>query len=333
MKEALMPNNPLVSILLGSYNQKDYIRQALASALNQTYPNIEVVAYDNGSTDGTADILRSYAGDGRIKLLFSNDNIDQTKSTRSALAHCSGEFISILCGDDYYLPDKIQRQMERFYSLPPEYGVVYSPVYRLNVLTGQRWLEPCPKENGFVLKELLLQHHTAGHISWCAPLIRKECFARHPMHEDLSVEGESIFFRFALSFKFSYLDEPLTVMRDHLNNAGKATKQCADAILLILEKLAGDPQFPSEMVAPLNILRSSLFRNYGWQGIRIIEDKQWARKCFFLSAGYLPRQILHPKMMIGFCLSFLPQTSLRLINQLANRLVSHRENVVFKNSF
>lgn len=321
---------PKVTILLGSYNQKDYIRQALESALDQTYPNIEIIAYDNGSTDGTADILRSYADDGRINFLATTDNIAPSQITISALSRSSGEFVSFLCGDDFYLPDKIQRQMERFESLPPEYGVVHSPVYRHNVLTGERWLESCPKESGFILKELLTQHNSSGHIAWCAPLIRRECFLRHPMHKDLAVEGESIFFRFAISFKFSYLDEPLTVMRDHLTNAGKAITRCAEFIRPVLEKLEREPRFPQELTAPLNILRGRLFRNYGWQGVRIIEDGAWARTCFTLSAGYLPREIFHPRMIIGIFLSLLPRTALRLINRCANRLVSHRENAVYK---
>lgn len=57
---------PLVSVILCAYDQKDYLSQAVESVLAQTYPSIELILIDNGSTDGSADLLRPYAEDGQI---------------------------------------------------------------------------------------------------------------------------------------------------------------------------------------------------------------------------------------------------------------------------
>lgn len=321
---------PKVSILLGSYNQRDFIRQSVESALSQTYPNIEIIAHDNGSTDGTAEIIRSYASDPRLKLCFSRENISQTRSIMAALSESTGEFITILCGDDYYLPHKIQRQMECFDSLPPEFGLVYCSVYRHNVLTGDRWVEPCIKEDGFILRKMLLQYHTAGAISWISPLIRRECFARFPWHTDLSFEGESVFFRFALAYKFKFLDEPLAVMQDHNMNAGKAIAQCSNAAMLAFERLRQEPLFPKDMAHPVDIFLGRAFRNYGWQAVRFLEDRQWARDCFAQSIKRHRLQIFHPRTILGLCLSMAPQGALRAINRIAAKFIHHNEAVSFK---
>jgi len=61
--------DPLVSILTCIYNQSSYVRQTVESVLNQTYRNWEWVVLDDGSTDGTADIIQK-AGDSRIRYVF-----------------------------------------------------------------------------------------------------------------------------------------------------------------------------------------------------------------------------------------------------------------------
>lgn len=324
---------PKVSVIFGCYNQKDYVRQAIESALNQTYPNLEVIATDNGSTDGTQEILKEYANNPRVRLILRKENAPLTTLTNEAISLARGEFVSFLSGDDYYLPEKTQCQMESFAGLPADYGVVYSGGYRLNAITGEMWLDRTLKDSGYVLEDMLRKYNTVGFVIPISPVMRKECFLRYPYHEDMFSEGEAVLLRIALTYKFKYLDKPLVVMRDHLSNMGKAIKLNSREFIAAMEKFEREPDLPDRLRPALDLFRARIFRNYGWQGVRVAEDPQWARECFRLALGWHAWQIFHPKTPVGFCLSMLPKPVLHVFNAAANRVRRKKANVVFKESY
>jgi len=107
---------PKVSIHVIAYNQERYIAEALVSAVTQGYSNLEVVVSDDGSTDGTAAIIRELqvAYPGRIIALFNEANAGITINANKALRACSGEYVAFLGGDDVLLPGKIAAQVSWF---------------------------------------------------------------------------------------------------------------------------------------------------------------------------------------------------------------------------
>lgn len=103
--------SPLVSVVIPSYNAEPWIRQTIRSALAQTYPNIEVIVVDDGSTDSTADIVRRLmTEDSRLSLsVQKNRGVGAARNHGIALA--KGEFIAPLDHDDLWSPDKIEKQL------------------------------------------------------------------------------------------------------------------------------------------------------------------------------------------------------------------------------
>jgi len=100
-----------VSAIIPAYNAETYLAESLDSALAQTYPNLEVVVTNDGSTDGTADILRRY-GD-RIKVVHqSNQGLPAARN--AGIAAARGQWLAFLDSDDLWDPEKIQRQAEHF---------------------------------------------------------------------------------------------------------------------------------------------------------------------------------------------------------------------------
>lgn len=107
--------NPLVSIITPTYNHAKYIGACIESVKGQTYTNWELIIIDDGSTDATFDIAKTYAeNDSRIKLVHQeNIGIFKLSETYNKALHISkGEFIAILEGDDYWVPQKLEWQME-----------------------------------------------------------------------------------------------------------------------------------------------------------------------------------------------------------------------------
>lgn len=107
---------PKVSILIIAYNQKHLINDTLKSAIEQNYKSLEVVVADDGSTDGTAEIIQDYARrfPERVKALTGGPNLGITGNSNRGLSRCTGEFIAFQGGDDILLPGKIYRQVEWF---------------------------------------------------------------------------------------------------------------------------------------------------------------------------------------------------------------------------
>lgn len=111
-----MENTPKVSIHIISFNQKDYIAEAIESAVKQDYSNLEVVISDDASTDGTAEIISTYQQryPHRIVSLLNKNNVGVTKNANRALCKCTGKYIAFQGGDDVLMPGKITAQVEWF---------------------------------------------------------------------------------------------------------------------------------------------------------------------------------------------------------------------------
>jgi glycosyltransferase involved in cell wall biosynthesis len=115
---------PKVSVIVPIYNQAPFIRETLDSVLTQDYPHIELVLSDDGSTDGTSEILREYAQRDaeRVKLVASERNTGIAGAFNRALQAHTGEYIAWLGGDDVMLPGKLGRQVAALQERPDAIG-------------------------------------------------------------------------------------------------------------------------------------------------------------------------------------------------------------------
>lgn len=99
----------LVSIAMTTYNGEKFIKEQLDSLLNQTYNNLEIIICDDGSTDGTVEIIKEYEQtDNRIKLFQNEKNLGVLKNFEKAISLCRGEYIALSDQDDVWLGNKIE---------------------------------------------------------------------------------------------------------------------------------------------------------------------------------------------------------------------------------
>ena len=118
------PGSPLVSILIPCYNAEQWVGQTIESALAQTWPKKEIIVVDDGSTDGSLEIVRSF-GD-RIRW-ETGPNRGGNRARNRLLELASGEWLQYLDADDYFLPDKIAGQLADEPAYPPA-DLLYSPM-------------------------------------------------------------------------------------------------------------------------------------------------------------------------------------------------------------
>jgi len=312
--------SPKVSVVLCGYNQGEFLRAAVDSVLGQTFTDFELIAVDNGSTDNSAAILRTYELDPRVRLTLHPKNESVNRRFNQAVAEARGEYVSFLLADDFYLPEKLRRLLDCIQALPSDFAVVYGPSYRLNALTNERWVSKSLKESGSVLEKMLLDYFRQGPISFIAPLIKRDVLTRIPFYDDLFFEGEAYFFRLAMHCKFQYLDEPLVVMRDHPKNMGKAIKLNSAILQIVIHRLESDPAFPKEFAGAINAFWGRHMLNCAWQGVRVAEDGDWAIECVRTAIYRRTGYILHPKILSALLLAMLPKALLHAINAMADRI-------------
>lgn len=323
---------PLVSVLVCTYDQKEYVVEAVESVLAQTYRPIELIVIDNGSTDGSADALRRYVERGQLRLLAHPTNGPLTRRLNEGVRECHGDYVSILFGDDYYLPEKIARQVDRFSLLPDDFGLVYSPGYRLFQQTRRRTLWPSLRASGWVL-EAMLENYGKASISPISPLIRRECFAQHPFDEGVRLIADSVFLFMALSYRFEYLDVPLVVMRDHGSNVGWAYKSNFEDGLIVFDHLQRHPRFPARLRGRIVDIKSTRARDLAWKIARFGSDAREARRYLLRAIRWRPRQIVHPRAAGALVLSLLPNVVRQRVSGVASRLKGQRRELVYREDY
>jgi glycosyltransferase involved in cell wall biosynthesis len=109
------PQNPLMSVLINNYNYGRFLAAAIDSVLNQTYPHLEIIVVDDGSTDDSRAVMEAY-GD-RILAIFQ-PNAGQGAALNTGIRHASGDFVCLLDADDYFHPDKVAKVVDQFRQHP-----------------------------------------------------------------------------------------------------------------------------------------------------------------------------------------------------------------------
>ncbi len=315
--------DPKVSIIILSYNQAEYIKESISSALNQTYKNLEIIISDNGSTDSTKNIIKSFLTDDRIIFLDYKDNKSISLRQNQAAISASGEYISLLYADDYYMPSKIEHQVEIFSSLSDEWGVVHGPGIELDNRSGIKQPISSTKAHGSCLVQLLKQY-SDGFINPIAPLVRTKTYLEFPLYEDIFSEGESLYWRIALKYKFFYSEIPLVVMRYHDKNMGKAIKKNMEMHLICLDRLADSHNFPKDAIVPLNEYRSTIVFSNAWHCLRTNFEITWAKKLILRSITSNPKSLLGLRYFVGAIFLFMPKTLIFYTNKIID-IVSRKK--------
>jgi glycosyltransferase involved in cell wall biosynthesis len=212
------PTTNRVSIVIPTYNRADFLGEAIESALSQEYGDIEIIVVDDGSTDETASVVRSY--DKLVKYVYQGNS--GLSAARNTGVHCSsGEFLVFLDSDDLLLPKKLEIQAT-FLREHADVAVVYGNGYvmdehgRLGPL--EPYVVPFPPLDRSSFGALLLEQNLfAVH----AAMVRRGALPDDwPFDESLcAFEDWDLWLRLVLQgATFAYLDEKVAVYRRHPGN-------------------------------------------------------------------------------------------------------------------
>ena len=310
-----------VSIILLTYNQEKFIRKAIESALLQTHKNIELIISNNGSSDNTASIIKSFLHDKRIIFLNYDHNEHPNIRTNQALDIASGDFISWLYGDDYYTETKIQDQIKAFSKLDDSYGVVYGPGYEEDVTNGRLSLSKGVSTTGKCFESFLSGWLNPGSVNPISPLIKSECYEIYRPDNSIFAEGEVLYIHLALSFKFFFLNKPLVVMSEHESRLGKSFKRNLDSHSRSMQRLIDVNNLSPKDCKTVYRHLSDLKINCSWHCFRTNQETAWALENLY--SAYIGAKIhstLNKHFLISLLCLKLPTILQNLLNKILSRI-------------
>ena len=128
----MQQNEPLISVIITTFNRKTLLKKAIESVINQTYKNLEIIIADNHSTDGTEDLCNEFTKkDARIKYFRHKKNLGMTINTNFAHTKTTGEYLHVLCDDDWLDLDFIEICYNEF-KKHPNYSFISPTVWLYN---------------------------------------------------------------------------------------------------------------------------------------------------------------------------------------------------------
>lgn len=210
--------NPLVSIVIPVYNGANFIKDAIDSALSQTYKNIEVIVVDDGSTDYTKEIVASYGN--QIKY-YKKDNGGVATALNFAIKKARGKYISWLSHDDKYYPEKVKTQIDVLKTLDDKNTIIFSNYDVLN--ENNKTIVPSGVHFNFNNNYSSYEFEMAltffnSKLNGCSLLIPKSIFSSIAFFDPnlRTVQDYELFVKFYLNkIKFHYIDKYLIISRHH----------------------------------------------------------------------------------------------------------------------
>ncbi len=201
-------NDPLVSIIIPTYNRGNLISKAIDSILTQTYKNYEIIIVNDGSTDNTKEVIGKYDED-KIKYYQHAQNKGAAAAINTGIKNSNGDFISFQGSDDIWLPKKLEKEMNIFKKSNEKVGIVYSGYWYFR--NHKKIYIPSPKikiKEGDIHFELLKGNFVSG-----LSLIRKICFEQVGLFDENlpNMEDWEFYIRISKHFNFKFVDEPLAI--------------------------------------------------------------------------------------------------------------------------
>ena len=199
----------MISIVTPAYNAEKFIAKTIESVLQQTFTDWELIIVNDGSSDGTVEVVNPYLGD-RIRL-FSQANAGVSVARNKGVSHAKGELIALLDADDYWLPDNLQMKHNLLLSTGSDF--VFSNLY-----IGDKDLKIV--EKGPIGTDIDMVYHLLMWRGAVIPgassnlLLKKECFNTVRFDPAFSTAADQDFSLYlAEHFKGKYFDECTWIYR------------------------------------------------------------------------------------------------------------------------
>lgn len=210
-------DSPTVSVLLTVYNGEPYLQETVESVLKQTCENFELVIINDGSTDGTAEVL-AQIDDNRIRL-FNQPNRGRPQALNRGLMKCRGEYVAIIDDDDLADPHRLERQVSVLENRP-EIDILGSWFERRNETKTPETIETVETpESDATIRRSLPTYNPLAHSTITYRKNAVEQVGGYNVSLQSCVDYDLWVRLAAAGFRFAAISEPLCTIRKHSNRS------------------------------------------------------------------------------------------------------------------
>lgn len=274
-----------ISVVITAYNASKWIRGTIDSILAQTYPVLEVIVVDDGSTDDTAEIVSSYGEN--VKYVYQG-NSGQPMARNLGIRKCKGSFIAFVDADDYWHSQKLEKQIDLIRS--QGWAWVVSDSEWINGKGEKMKMPGPPMQEGDVLEALLM----GNFIISATPIIRRDVFDQVGFfNQDPSArigEDWDMWLRIAARYPLGIVSEKLTFVRVHpasMMSVTSVNEKVQGLEGVVIRAVDREPD-------RLKHLKHNALANiYYRAGVQLVKQNQYkdAREYFFREIQYRPLKI------------------------------------------
>ncbi len=252
---------PLVSVVIATYNMGQYLPQAVDSILQQTWKKLEIIVVDDGSTDNTPEVMLNYSTDSRVNYI-RNENQGQPKAKNCGIKNTKGDFIAFCDADDFWEANKLEIQMPLFSN--PKVGVVYSEVSFIDEHNRRYTKEDHEvRHSGTITNQMLIENF----VPFGTSIIRRSCIDQNGVFDEefrMGIDWD-LWLRYSLDWEFKYAPEKTYVYRvwsGQMSNNYRGRYDHAKRILTKFVNLYGqqlNPVFVKKAWADMYVREASVY--------------------------------------------------------------------------
>lgn len=217
-----MQDRTLISVIIPVYNSSDTVSLAIDSVLQQNV-SLELLVIDDGSKDNIDTVMDLYREDDRVRFIKNAYNMGVSATRNRGVQEAKGEFVAFLDADDYWMPNKLEKQLA---VMKQHDCVLCSTARRLMSLEGELSDRIIPVKDVITYKDIQKQNW----INNSSVLVKRDVLVEFPMKEDSVHEDYLLWLKILKKYKFAYgINEPLLVYRN--TTTGKSGNKMKSAMM------------------------------------------------------------------------------------------------------
>lgn len=207
--------DPLVSVIIPTYNYAEYITKAINSVLEQTYKNFEIIIIDDGSTDNTKEIIENYIKKypDKIKYFFQRNRGCEVACNKG-IRESQGSYIALLGADDIWLPEKLKIQINLF-DEDSDIGFIHTNhdlfTDEGRMINFKFGVKSKKFLSGYIFPYLLRECFIRG----STVIVKKECLNEIGLFDETLSDDYELWLRISRKYRAGYIDKPLVMCLEH----------------------------------------------------------------------------------------------------------------------
>lgn len=232
-----------MSVVIPAYNCEAFVGEAICSVLEQTYPDLECIVVDDGSTDSTGEAIRQFKDARYVR----QENAGVSSARNRGVTEATGELIAFLDADDVWLPEKLANQVDALTASDRGVGLVYCGIFETD--EGLRILRerPAPEEH-HALRNTLLMEPPVVSLSQTGLMPRAVFEDIGGFDPGLSTSADTdLVVRIGLRHRLLAVHEPLVLYRTHPAQMSLGADAMEHDMKIVLERAFSFPDLPVEI--------------------------------------------------------------------------------------